>query len=242
MAGYDFDVKVRTATEDALLRRLLHGMQLGCRQRGVTLRYRRVEGGYCVTVDGPLTNIQASRTPLTIALGAMAEVVDVPLPRARRLQIGRRILRGYVRGAWDITTSVLDTARMLDGTPGSYVFDAVEDQVIQYRLDGLTSILEAWQNDHAPSEQALEELHAVAELTMGFLLGEHWDDRSFSEQAAEMVTQGLMTADHRDVLIELKNRRRAVRHHLATMSRDELAARLPRVLAAIHAIVARLPA
>ena len=240
MAGYDFNVKVANEAEDALIRPLLHGLQLRCRQRHVELRYRRQAGGYYVTVDGPLTNIQASRQPIALALGAMADAAQVPLARRRRLQIGRRLLHGYVGGAWDISMSVMEFSRAMEMTPSSFVFDVVEDEVIQYRLDGLTSMLEAWQNEDATSEQTLEELHAVTELTMGFLLGEHWDDRPYAAQVAELKRTGRMSEDHAQTLIDLKDRRRTVRHHLDTMTRQELGERLPAVLQAIHALVALL--
>jgi hypothetical protein len=239
VAGYDFFVKVGTPTEDALLRPLLHGLQLRARQRWVTIHYRRRGDEYYVTVDGPLTNMQSSRGPIASALGGIADAADVPLSRRRRLQIGRRVLRGYVRGAWDATISVLELAHDLGGVPSSFIFDSVADRVIEYRLDGLTSALEAWQNEEAPTEQALEELHAVAELSMGFLLGEAWDDRSFAEQVGEMVRRGWMSSEHQAALLELKDRRRSIRHHRGQMPRDELWERLPAVLAALHSIVDR---
>ncbi len=241
MAGYDFSVKVGSDVEDALLRPMLHGMQLRCRQRWVQLRYRRTKTGYLVTVDGPLVNIQASRQPIAIALGAMADASQVRLPRARRLQLGRRLLRGYMRGAWDASMRVLELSRHLGGTPSSYVFDGVEDPVIQYRLDGLTTMLESWQNEDASSEQVVEELHAVTELSMGFLLGTGWDDRSYADQVGEMVRRGRMTAEDSTALLGWKERRRAVRHHLATLTREDLAERLPGALRAVHALVAQLP-
>lgn len=77
---------------------------------------------------------------------------------------------------------------------------------------------------------------------MGFILGAGWDDRSFADQAAEMVRTKRLSPEHHDALIELKNRRRDVRHHLGTMTREELWDRLPVVLGAIRSIVARLRA
>jgi hypothetical protein len=240
MAGFDFRVKVANPTEDAFIRRLLHATQLRCRQRWVTLRYRRDGSGYYVTVDGPLTNIQSTRAPLALMLAGMIDAVPSALTRRRRMQVGRRVLLGYVRGAWDITVEVLDLSRMLKGTFSSYVFDAVDDPVVQYRLDGLTSVLQEWNNENASPEQTLEELHTVTELIMGSMLGERWDDRAYSEQAAEMVRRSLLSERDGAVLLDLKDRRRAVRHHRGTMDRVQLAALLPDALAVLHRLVARL--
>lgn len=240
MAGYDFTVEVRDATEDALLRQMLRGLQLRCRQRWVEVKYRRTADGYYVTVDGPLMNIQASRAPMAISLAAIADATEVPLPRPQRLRVGHRILQGYIRGAADVSASVHDAARQLEAMPASLLFDPVGEQPIQYRLDGLTDMMEAWLNGQATTEQALEELHAIAELTMGFVLGAEWDDRSFAAQAAEMVATKRLSAAQHDALIALKNRRRDVRHHLGTMAREELMDQLPSVLGAIRSIVARI--
>ena len=69
---------------------------------------------------------------------------------------------------------------------------------------------------------------------MGWLLGEHWDDRSYAEQAAEVTARGLLTEAERDVLVALKNRRRQVRHHRGAMDHQELMDYVPQVLPVIH--------
>lgn len=240
MAGFDFAVKVANPIEDAFIRRLLHATQLRCRQRSVAVKYRREGSGYRVTVDGPLTNIQSSRAPLALMLAGMIDAVPSPLTRRRRMQVGRRVLLGYVRGAWDVTIDVLDLSRMLNGSFSSYVFDAVDDPLVQYRLDGLTRVLQDWNNEDATPEQTLEELHTVAEFVMGSMLGERWDDRAYSEQAAEMVRRSLLSEPDGVVLLDLKDKRKAVRHHRGTMDRVELTALLPDALAVLHRLVARL--
>jgi hypothetical protein len=240
VAGFDFAVKVANPTEDAFIRRLLHATQLRCRPRWVAIKYRRDDSGYRVTVDGPLTNIQSTMEPLALMLGGMVDAVPSPLTRRRRIQVGRRILRGYQRGAWDATGTVLDLSKMLRGTPGSYIFDAVDDAMVQYRLVGLTRVLQDWNNEFASSELTLEELHTVTELIMGSMLGEKWDNRAYSEQAAEMTRRGLTSETDREILVSLKDRRRAVRHHRGTIDRAELAALLPTVLAVLHRLVARM--
>ena len=157
MAGYDFDVRVADKIEDSFIRQVLKATQLGCRQRGVELKYRRTDDGYYVTVDGPLPYIQSVMQPLGVMMAGMADAIPTPLTRRRRGQVARRVLRGYVRGAWAMTASVFDLSGVLDGTPNSFIFDEVADPVIQYRLDALSSMLEAWNNEDTTPEQMVEE-------------------------------------------------------------------------------------
>ncbi len=241
MAGFGFVVAVRRVDEEPLVQAVLAGLQRWLRVVGLEFHYRRRPDRFDVTVDGPLPAMQAALIRAGREAYALAEGFPTPPGMQRRERIARRVIqRGLARGVGRTTDDVLELAAMMGGTPRSYHFDPVDHPVVDYRMAELGWLLGRYHVGDATPEQAVEELHTVAELVLGVVLDVGWEDRAFQEQVDEAHRRRLLSAHDREALTGLKNHRKRVRHRRALSSDEEVEAVLPDVLGALHRLVAQV--
>jgi hypothetical protein len=130
--------------------------------------------GFDVTVDGPLVMMESLFEQLAVELPAFAEGARTPnVPPRERVSLAWDVIEAYFEGLGDIRSSIFslwDALGLGDygSAPLSYVFDAGMASHLSGRLRGLTRALGLFR---AAAEQAIEEVHTIAEALLREAVG-----------------------------------------------------------------------
>jgi hypothetical protein len=228
MAGFDFEFEYDGDSGYELAHRLLRHLQLRARHFGLDLHYkvRRDESSYYVTVDGPLTGMQAFAPRLSLEVFVCAEFADRPKPAWRRTDLAWDILEEYRSGLEGITDAVNEVARMftpilsgLAPSPQSLMFDRTD---VPSHLHGPLRRFEATLATYAnlpvmllptlPIEEAhaVEEAHTATELLLRTAIGVK--SLSYAQMTDRALERSWLDPKQHAQLIALKDLRKGVKH------------------------------
>lgn len=237
MADFGFRFEYENAALDLVRKLLLHS-QRQARYFDVEFRYRinRDIESYLVTVDGRLRSMQALSMRLWMEVPLLAEWYDKPKPAWRRTDAGFYFLEGYAEGLRDITESVQYLPKVLKRlvipeladdlyAPESITFD---EELMPSHLVGplrtFEAVLALYLNlpEHTAMlwppvqlielELVIEESHTATELLLRNALPPK-TGQSFAQLVANAHRRGWINRGQRDLLIELKDLRKRVKHH-----------------------------
>jgi hypothetical protein len=227
VAGFDFEFS-STAAQETLQRSLLKWMQDAARRLGLRLHYRKVKGGFYVTLDGRLPEMEALSTYCYEGLDAIVATATAPPDRRARQRVLDRMLAAFEDRLTEMVESINEITDMMRDQGAMVVANSIAfDSGTKTHLDPtLRSFRHALIRAYGgiPARTLLEECHTVIEHLMAALLTPaERRNRSFEEQLTELDRRGIFDSDRNEEFLkrggplvaqlrDLKNRRRDAKH------------------------------
>jgi hypothetical protein len=224
VAGFDFEFTYTEAHEKIVLVCLAAARTRAKRLR-LSWQWRHLAPRHCVvTVEGnsrtiDLLGYRLERDLPLVAEGCAAAV----LKPAQRARVGRGLVDMMLRGR----DSDKHECMVLRGVAKTkyyfspYDYDCPSSPRLHARLSITEILLVAWSFDEIAPEVLLEELHTACELVLDELVNSRSKRLSFSELVASADQAGLLQesiingSPESQILIELKDLRKEVRHRAA---------------------------
>lgn len=247
MAGFDFEFTYRSAQEPIVRVCLTAGRsrarQLGLRWRWQTLEARRLR----VVVDGNSRRTDLLAYRLERDLPLVAEGCEAEgMSRIQRQRLGRGFADMMLRGRH----VELEAALALRGVAETryryppYDYDCPDFSRLHARLSITEELLVAWNFQEVAPEVLLEELHTACELTLEEIVNRRSKRLSFAELVEATNSLGVLVQQGAtppsELLLDLKDLRKEVRHRGAEGARAWLDDHWEEVAILIERLVERL--
>lgn len=224
MVSFDFEFTY-TDVQEAVVRVCLAAGRARARKLHISWRWRHAKRGQCVlAIDGnsrriDLLGYRLERDLPLVAEGCMVEGLS-PEQRAR---IGRGFADLMLRGRHVEQDGPISLRGV---TRTSYYYPPFEYQCpsvprLHARLSITEDLIVAWNFEEIAPEVLLEELHTACELVLEELVNKSAKRLSFAELIAAAEDAGLfgdsrdLATQPTDLLIDLKDLRKNVRHRAA---------------------------
>ena len=250
MASFDFLVPVKPE-ERLLAKALLAYWKKLAKEHTLLLTFKWYRSNrkkpfhrYHVTVEGSLT---AAQTFLNSTLGVTQAFVAGYIAtdkRNRNTLVGTVLSIAYTKALIEITEeigTVVDhfAEQNIRINPNSYLFNTENVPALQSVLSSFSKSLILYVSTQIDSEQLAEQAHTTTELLLNTSLNAN-DRKSYADLVLDAYRKGFISENERDALIELKNFRRAAKHHGQSVPDDKILSLIEPVLSATHGLLAQI--
>jgi hypothetical protein len=248
VATFDFDFRY-TDDQAPIVVVCLGGAARRARQLGIKWTWRHLGPRLLrVTVDGNSRKTDLLFYRLERDLPLLAEGCDhAPFPPGRRAKIGRGVAEVTLRGA-DVRSDDTQTLRGVSATALyflPYDYECPTHPVLDARLRITADLIVSWNFGEVAAEVLLEELHTACELVLDEAVNPRSKRLSFAELVDGAAQAGLLrpdefVSDPVELLTELKDLRKNVRHRAAEGSSAWLSEHWEHVAITLERLVSAL--
>ena len=235
MAGFDFTFKCKEADRE-LGRRLLLKTQRLARNFDLEFRYSSDSHGWYISVNGPLTAMQALLHPIAIQLMPFGEGFPKPKNIRSRRRLVNRFIKEYWGGLNRIREMVEDISGYVGGTPNSYFFNEGNATHLAKQLREFERTLILYHNGLTSASQFAETAHTLMEASLKSCLPHNRRRGSFEQILNEVAKELNLELSLQQAIVRLKNRRKKAKHQGQRVNRIEMDNDVGDIVSALHII------